>query len=82
MKNQGSIMQHINFNPSKDSIHHKCESIRRGDWIIFRCPRCKDYERRINWRTGEMKSKGAKAEIHHTGNYFPHEFRDAFENVN
>lgn len=39
---------------SEDS--HKCYSETEGDWIVFRCPVCEDYERRINIKTGEMIS--------------------------
>jgi hypothetical protein len=43
----------IKFNHSSDAEVHECESHRKGDWIIFRCPLCPDYERRMNWRTGD-----------------------------
>jgi hypothetical protein len=72
----------INFNSTPDGEHHSCDAIREGDWIIFRCAKCPDYERRMNWRTGEMKTNGAREDVHHSGNYFPHEYADAFANVN
>lgn len=37
--------------------HHKCYVEQEGDWLVFRCPACADYERRIHSKTGEMKSK-------------------------
>lgn len=43
---------------------HKCTSEVQGDWVVFRCEHCPDYERRINWKTGETTVKGAK-EIQH-----------------
>jgi hypothetical protein len=75
-------MQTIEFKPPADSVHHECEAYRDGNWIIFRCPHCYDYERRLNWRTGEMNSRHSRAEVHHTGKYFPKIYREAFENSN
>jgi hypothetical protein len=72
----------IKFNHSSDTEVHECESHRKGDWIIFRCPLCPDYERRMNWRTGEMNVKNNTADINHTGSYFPYEYLGAFVNVN
>lgn len=47
----------------KDSIrfdninenHHKCYVEKEGDWLVFRCPLCHEYERRINLKTRESK---------------------------
>ncbi len=75
-------MHTINFQASPDDLRHECTSQRHGDWIIFRCPHCDDYERRLNWRTGEMRVRNARTEINHTGRYFPREYKEAFENVN
>ena len=49
---------------------HQCEAERNEDWLIFTCPQC-DYIRRLNWRTGEMKSKGGSSEVLHEGYYQP-----------
>lgn len=70
------------FDFSENSDHHECKSFRNGDWIIFRCPECPDYERRLNWRTGEMKVKNDNPEINHKGQYFPNEYKEVFENLN
>lgn len=72
----------IDLNPTPDSEHHKCQAARNGDWIIFQCPKCQDYERRLNWRTGETRSRNVSATIDHHGGYFPREFKEAFENAN
>lgn len=72
----------IDFDPKPDSLHHKCDAFRNGDWIIFRCPICKDYERRLNWRTGEMRVRNDKPEVYHHGNYMPGEYVQVFENLN
>lgn len=75
-------MQTIRFDAPDDTEQHLCQSYRTGDWIIFYCEQCGDYERRLNWRTGEMKVKNAKAEIRHTGFYAPEEYKSAFESIN
>lgn len=53
----------INFE-LKD-VHH-CTSHRLGDTIIWKCPVCTGYERRLNLITGEMVCIG-KTEHLHTG---------------
>jgi len=77
-------MLNFNFNLSSDDEYeiHSCKSYRDGDWIIFYCPICIDYERRINWRTREMKSRNVKDNVKHLGNYIPHEYKKVFENLN
>ena len=75
-------MMKLNFDMPTDAETHVCESHRDGDWIYFRCPKCPEYERKLNWKTGELKTKNAQAHINHTGSYAPNEFRDAFLNVN
>lgn len=62
--------------------YHPCKSARDGDWIIFTCPVCADYERRINWRTEELRVKGGKPEIQHSGEYIPGEYKHAFTATN
>ena len=75
-------MQTIKFEPDENMEHHECESFREGDWIVFRCPQCGDYERRMNWRTGEMRSRNARPEFYHTGSHVPPVYREAFEFCN
>lgn len=72
----------IDFNRTPDLEHHQCSATRDGEWIIFHCPKCRDYERRLNWRTGETKARNVRATIDHSGRYFPREFKEAFENSN
>ena len=70
-------------NNSTDTDRHQCESYRDGDWIIFTCPKCLNYERRLNWRTGEMMVKdGEDPYILHAGEYFPTEYQHAMVCVN
>ena len=45
---------------------HICEASSSGEWIVFTCPVCPGYERRVNKKTGEMETKGT------AGNPFTH----------
>ncbi|RMH75836.1 MAG: hypothetical protein D6681_21995 [Calditrichaeota bacterium] len=75
-------MSKIEFPHARGADFHECDAHREGDWIVFRCPQCPDYERRLNWRTGEMEVKNNPPDINHTGSYFPHELAEAFINTN
>lgn len=75
-------MKTINFGMNSEPNGHKCSAYRDGDWIVFYCPRCHGYERRINWRTGEIKSQNVAKDISHSGEYFPVEYRQIYENMN
>lgn len=44
----------ITFENNKRAAVHSCESRREGDWIIYTCPQCPDYERRHHLGKGEM----------------------------
>jgi hypothetical protein len=66
----------INFsgNPST----HQCEQRIEGDWVIFTCPICKDYERRINLKSKEMQVYGSEGNPHlHRGTFI----KPGFENL-
>ncbi len=76
-------MDHLSFNPENEAESHGCESYRDGDWIVFLCPQCEGYERRLNWRTGEMRVRdNSEANIRHSGEYFPQELGYAFMSPN
>ncbi len=75
-------MPEISFHANGNDQLHECESFREGDWITFHCPLCPDFQRRLNWRTGESTVKNGSMEIRHVGTYFPKEYRSAFENLN
>jgi Zn finger protein HypA/HybF involved in hydrogenase expression len=64
-------MLNMDFEKPQDVEFHQCQATREGDWIVFRCPKCNGYERRLNWRTGEMTSRNVNVQVLHTGNYFP-----------
>ena len=64
----------LNLNSEKEI--HKCTSRREGVWVVFKCPICLQYERRMNLDTGQMTTKGSPYEnILHTGMF------DGNENV-
>ena len=46
---------------------HLCTSYRDGEWIVWKCPYCEDYERRFNWHTGEMHINRGQSSFLHTG---------------
>ena len=46
---------------------HYCTSFVDGDSVVFRCPLCPQYERRINFDTGKMQAKGQSQDIRHVG---------------
>ena len=49
------------------NVHH-CTTFREGDWMVLRCPLCEGFERRFNFRTGEMRCSGGMFfGIIHTG---------------
>lgn len=51
---------------------HKCEGKKSGDWIVFTCPHCPDFERKIHTKTGEMKTKSnPNNNYKHNGSYIP-----------
>ncbi len=49
---------------------HECESRRKGDLIIFKCPQC-NYERHMNIQTGEMYVKEGNMTALHSGMHWP-----------
>lgn len=61
-------------NPTFDNSNmngHSTIGHREGDYIIFTCPTCRDYERRINWKTGKVTVKKGKNNIPHHGSHAP-----------
>lgn len=59
-------MDTLTFKGMPSDVHH-CTSHREGDWMIWRCPHCADYERRMNWQTGEMHIRRGQSTAQHTG---------------
>ena len=56
---------HLEFSGLPDNAH-RCTSEINGDWVVFRCPHCPDYERRISLKTNTLIIKG-KNEFTHYG---------------
>lgn len=51
---------------------HTCESRREGNWLVFTCPQCIEYETRFNIQTGERISHPiADPTIFHQGTHIP-----------
>lgn len=48
-------------------MKHQCTATKKGNEIVFTCPQCPNYERRVNIVTSEMKTKGVSFEIEHEG---------------
>ena len=50
---------------------HYCVSKLDGDWIIWTCPICVGYERRLNWKTGDLVSNdiARNSIIKHSGKH-------------
>ena len=44
-------------------VHH-CTAHRDGEEIVWRCPLCEGYERRLNVNTGAMTAKGKTGAMH------------------
>lgn len=64
-------MIELNFELDSTYGYHECVSVSEGEWVIFRCPICKDYERRINMLTGETKVKDLSPIVRHAGRHIP-----------
>ena len=63
---------HIEFPSNDPEQRHRCRSRREGDWAVFFCPFCPGFERRINLRTGAMKtSQPTESFVLHEGFYLP-----------
>jgi len=51
---------------------HKCDVKLEGDWLVFTCDKCPEFERRINKVTNEMRSKyNPENPNRHNGNCAP-----------
>jgi hypothetical protein len=62
----------LTFNLNDGEIRHTCKSHQEGDWIVFTCPQCEGYERRININTGKMETRALENnDILHIGNFQP-----------
>jgi hypothetical protein len=62
-------MHEIDFSPKPGYNNHECDAVTEGDWVVFRCPMCQDYERRINVVTGETRVKNPSSSVSHSGRH-------------
>lgn len=59
----------INFSSTSKSSH-QCSAEKEGEFIVYRCPLCPEYERRIHSKTGVMEVSGNIGNPHsHHGTY-------------
>jgi hypothetical protein len=56
-----------NVDIKQTATHHICSCFIEGEWAVFRCPWCPDYERRVHLQTGEMQVRGLSAVVAHLG---------------
>jgi hypothetical protein len=62
----------LSLSNSNNPDTHPCETHRDGDWIVFTCPKCADFERRLNYVTGEFVCQpDENPYVQHEGNYHP-----------
>ncbi|GIV31498.1 MAG: hypothetical protein KatS3mg029_0849 [Saprospiraceae bacterium] len=60
----------LSFSGSEEENVHHCNADIEGDWIVFRCPHCREYERRIHMKTRQMLVSGNENNPYlHTGTY-------------
>ena|GEM_PF-4036484 len=55
--------------PKQQQEEHHCIGHREGDWVIFICPVCKDYQRHVNTVTKEVKVRKGNTQAVHVGNH-------------
>lgn len=64
------VIQFKNDDPERE--YHTCQSRREGDWIVFTCSQCNEYEQRINFKTQERISRPVDdPTIFHQGSFVP-----------
>ena len=62
----------MEINLSQSSESHECTSHADGDWIVYRCPLCIDWEMMQHSKTGRMiRSEIAQVSLvpHHGANF-------------
>ena len=62
----------IRFNINDGQRRHQCATHREGEWVVFTCKRCPDFERRLHLPSGNIKTQtGDDPWVLHEGNYLP-----------
>ncbi|MBK8567875.1 MAG: hypothetical protein IPN76_32275 [Saprospiraceae bacterium] len=65
----------------QQAVEHHCIGHKEGDWVIFTCPICRDYQRLINCKTKQVIVRKGKSNAVHTGSHSPMEINlDSFSN--
>lgn len=61
-------MLNIEFSAKEDA--HNCEVSVEAPWIVFTCPQCQNYRRKMHQETGEMVVENpGDPQIKHQGMY-------------
>ncbi|MCU0348042.1 MAG: hypothetical protein MUC59_13960 [Saprospiraceae bacterium] len=55
----------------KKEVEHHCIGHKEGDWIIFTCPVCRDYQRQINCVTKQVTVRKGNSNAIHIGSHAP-----------
>lgn len=68
----------ITFPENPDREVHACESRQEGDWIIYTCPKCPNYKRRVNIVTREviLTNDDISFYVFHQGNFVPEPLKE------
>lgn len=68
----------ITFPENQDREIHTCESRQEGDRIIYTCPKCRNYKRRVNIVTREMilVNSDISFDVYHQGNFMPEPLKE------
>ncbi|MBK6931288.1 MAG: hypothetical protein IPH12_10645 [Saprospirales bacterium] len=73
----------FNFDTSGDTPKHTCTARRDGVWVVFSCPLCPGFERRMNIQTGVMRVKpGAHPQVLHQGSFTPVGLENSYSLLN
>jgi hypothetical protein len=65
----------LKFEITDTELRHTCLGRQEGEWVVFTCPECKGFERRINFHTGKMTTRqGENPEVLHVGDFQPAEW--------
>lgn len=57
--------------PTQKAEEHRCIGHKEGDWIIFICPVCKQYQRSINCVTRQVVVIQGNSGAIHVGTHSP-----------
>ena len=62
----------VGFGDKKElSVHHYCVGREYGPFVVFTCPQCPDYLRRIHRYDRKMTIRGDSPMVSHSGLFIP-----------